>query len=140
MSASPQLASADTLVLPFKNFGGSDIAAGLGVLADTSNVPVGDYAGGIVLPTNGGGVVGTLGVTVERIPAGGTGRVRVYGVSVCTANGSITYGTPVQISDTSAKLGYVKTCGSATVMLGIALDGASDGQLVRVLHSIAKNA
>jgi hypothetical protein len=140
MSASPQLGTIDVQVLTFHNFGVSDIAAGVGVLADTGNLPVGDLAGGIVLPTASGGVVGTLGVTVERIPAGRSGRVRTKGVSVCAADGSITYGTTVQISDTSAKLGRVKTCGSGVIQLGTALDGAVDGELVRVEHNVARNS
>jgi hypothetical protein len=140
MSSSVQLGSVDTLVLTYHNFGASDIAAGLGVLTDTANPPVGDYAGGIVLPTVSGSVAGTLGVTVERIPAGRSGRVRVSGVSVMTADGTIAYGANVQIATDSGKLGYAKTCAAATEQLGIALDAATDGQLVRVAHALANNA
>lgn len=141
MSTSPQLGSTDVLVGTFHNFSTTtDIAAGLGVLADTSHLPSTDFAGGIILPANSGGVVGTLGVTMEKIPAGRTGRVRLSGVSVCTAEGSVTYGTPVQISDTSGKNGWVKTCGATTVQLGIAIDpSGGDGELVRVVHTVSKN-
>lgn len=135
-----QFGSIDVLVDTFHNYGGTDIPAGVGVLADTSNPPSGDNAGGIVIPTASGGVVGTLGVTVENIKAGKTGRVRLQGVSVCTANGSITYGTAVQISDTASHLGEVKTCGAGITQLGVALNEVSAGELVRVFHSVARNA
>jgi Uncharacterized conserved protein (DUF2190) len=140
MTTSVQLGTVDTLVDTFHNFGASDIAAGLGVLSDSANPPAGDNAGGIVLPTVSGSVVGTLGVTCERIPAGRSGRVRVLGISVMTASGSIAYGANVQISTTTAELGYAKTCASGTPQLGIALDVATDGQLVRVAHALANNA
>lgn len=126
--------------LTFKNYGGSDIAAGLAVLADTSHPPSGDVPGGVVLPTASGGVAGTIGITVEIIKAGGTGRVRVLGGYPCTANGTITYGDIVQASDTSAKLGWAKTCGAATRQLGIAMCGASNGEVVQVFVFPAANA
>lgn len=140
MSASVQLGSVDTCVLTFHNFGVADIAAGLGVLSDAANPPATDFAGGIVLPTISGSVAGTVGVTVERIPAGRSGRVRVAGISVMTADGTIAYGANVQIATDASKLGFAKTCAAATPQLGIAIDAATDGQLVRVLHALANNA
>lgn len=138
--AANELGSHLVLDLTFKNFGVTDIAAGLGVLADAGHVPAGDAPGGVLLPTNGGGVAGTIGVTVELIKAGATGRVRVLGVYPCTAAGTVTYGGIVQIQDVTAHLGQVKTCIAATRQLGMALDTATDGQQVRVLIIPAANA
>jgi hypothetical protein len=126
--------------LPCKNYGGSDIGPGLGVLIDTGNLAGPDAAPGVVLPTNSGGVVGTLGITVETIYAGKVGRVRVAGAYPVVAHGSVTAGTYVQLSDTTAHLGQVKTCLSATEQIGQALNGASDGDPVLVLICKAKNA
>jgi hypothetical protein len=126
--------------LTFKNFGASAIEAGLAVLVDGSNVIPTNAVGGIVLPTASGGVAGTLGVTVERIPAGGIGRVRVAGVIQCKANGTVTYGQIVQASDTTAKLGWVKTCGAGTRQIGLALATAADGEFLPVLIAHAVNA
>lgn len=134
------LGTVDVLVQTFHNFTGSDIAAGLAVLTDAANPPTGDFAGGVVLPTASGGVAGTLGVTVERIPAGKSGPVRLSGISVCIANGTIVYGAPVQISDTTSKLGWVKALVAATEQLGKALCPAADSDLVLVFHSLANNA
>jgi hypothetical protein len=120
--------------LTFKNNGGTDIAAGLGVLIDSSNDR------GILLPTASGGVVGTIGVTLDAIPAGKTGRVRVYGTAVCTSHGAVTRGTILQISDTTAHLGQVKTCGAGVAQLGVALNSADDANPVEVLLFLAKNA
>ena len=128
------------LDLTFKNYGVTDIAAGVGVLADTAHLGDESNAPGIVVPTASGGIVGTLGVTVTPIPAGGTGRVRLAGVSTCIADGTVTFGTAVQISDTASHLGQVKTCGAGLVQLGIAVTGATDGLPVNILHSIARNA
>lgn len=136
--AANELGSYPVLDFTFKNATASTIAANLAVLASTA--PTGDTPGCVVLPTASGGVVGTIGVTVEAIPAGGVGRVRVYGIIPCTANGTVTFGEHVQVSDTSAKLGWVKTCGAATQQLGKALDTATNGQQVRVLLMMAANA
>lgn len=127
--------------IPFHNYGGSDIGAGLAVLLDTSNPGgTGDKVPGVVLPTASGGVAGQIGVTVNAIPAGKTGLVRVYGVAVCTANGTVTIGETVMTSDTTSKLGYVKTQTTAGAQLGVAIGSATDGNQVQVLLHLAKNA
>lgn len=120
--------------IPFHNYGGSDIDAGLAVLLDASN------DGGIVLPTASGGVTGSVGVTVDKVSAGTSGRVQVLGVAVCKAAGSVTAGDEVMISDTTAKLGWVKTKTAGGIGLGQALNSAADGFPVRVLLSHAVNA
>jgi hypothetical protein len=120
--------------LPFTNFGVTDIPANLGVLLDPNN----DY--GIVLPSSGGGVAGSIGVTREIIKAGTTGKVRVYGTSVMKANGTITRGNEVQISDTASKLGWAKAKGAGIAGCGVALISAADTDPVLVLLSHAANA
>ena len=65
--AANELGSYPVLDLTFKNATASTIAANLAVLASTA--PTGDTPGCVVLPTASGGVVGTIGVTVEAIPA-----------------------------------------------------------------------
>lgn len=125
--------------LPFHNYGASDIGAGLGVLADTSNPGTASLAPGIVLPSIGGGVAKTIGVTVNTIPAGKGGLVRVYGVSVCTASGTVTYGETVQLDDTSGKLGWVKTHLTDQAQLGVAMGTAANSEQVRVMHFLAIN-
>ncbi len=123
-----------------RNAGGTAIAAGLGVLFDTSHLNTGDLAPAVALPTNGGGVVGSAGITVDAIPAGGTGRVRFLGAYPVTAYGSITYGTTLQIADTTAHLGQVKTCVATVEQIGQAMNGASDGEPVLVWIAKAKNS
>lgn len=120
--------------LSFKNNSGSDILAGVGVLIDPSNDR------GVLAPTASGGVVGTIGITLETIPAGKWGRVRCYGSAIGTAHNAVTRGTVVQISDTASHLGQIKTCGAGVAQLGIALNSAADGDPVEVLLFLAKNA
>jgi hypothetical protein len=124
------------------NYGGSDIPANTAVLIDTTNVQSGDKNPGVVVPSSGGGVVGTLGITVETIKANAAsaGRVAVVGVIQATADGSITAGGYVQASDTSTKMGRVKAKGAGLEQLGQALNTASDGQLVLVLLCKAATA
>ena len=128
--------------LPFFNYSVTDIPSGTAVLMDAANPASGDSPGGVVIPTGSGGVVGTIGVTIETIVANAAqpGRVRVNGVALCTSDGSITTGTEVQASDTGGKVGRVKTCAAATTQLGIALNTTVDGDILRVLIAVAKNA
>lgn len=124
----------------FHNYGGSDISANLGVLADTSNVGDQDNPPGIVLPTASGGQAKSLGITVETIKAGKSGRVRVFGSVTCTASGTVTFGEFVKIDDTTAKLGWVSTAGSAKEQVGQAFGTATDGNKVEVFICKALNA
>jgi hypothetical protein len=124
----------------FKNYGVSDIEAGLGVLADTSNLGDQDNPPGIVLPTASGGQAKSLGVTVEKIRAGKSGRVRLLGSITCTAAGTVTYGEYVKISDTMSKLGWVATAGSAAEQIGQALGTSTDGTKVEIWLCKALNA
>lgn len=132
------------VVVTMKNYGVTDIPSNLGVLFDTAHVQTGgDASPGCVVPTASGGVANTAGVTMEIIPAGGTGRVAFNGVCPMTANGTITAGGYVQVSDTALKLGYALARGAlgATVeQLGQAVSSATDGQQVLIFLSKAATA
>lgn len=119
--------------LPFKNYGGSAIGAGLAVKLDTGNVPSGTNPAGVVVTTSD---VGAIGVTLESIPAGKMGRVRCYGVAAATAGGTITVGQYVM----SAASGNVVAQTAGLYGLGYALSGAANTEIVRVLLAVAKNA
>lgn len=119
--------------LPVKNYGGSDIAAGKVVKADTSNPASGSDLPGVAVAT---GTTGVLGIAVETIPAGGTGRVRFLGAYPTTADGSITYGGFVE----GASGGKAKALESGARAFGIALSTASDGEPVLVWMAPANNA
>lgn len=118
--------------VPYKNYGLVDIAAGAGVLFDGTNEGTFTDAAGIVLPTAAGGVAKTAGVTVERIPAGGTGRVRMLGGAVCVANATLNPGDLVQIDDTAAHMGEVKAAAATNETLGKCLSAAVAGDPVLV--------
>lgn len=129
------------------NYGSSDIGPGLIVLVDTTNQFTPALPMGVALPTNGGGVVGTFGITIDTLYAkpstqahGVAGRVRTLGVYPVLANGAITAGGYVQASDTAAKLGYAKACGAATEQIGQAMNTVADGENCFVLICKAKNA
>lgn len=132
--------------IPCANYGAVDIEAGLIVLIDTSNLVSTTQPPGVVLPTASGGVVGTFGITVDKLYAITStgvvkpGRVRKLGSYPVIANGSITAGGYVQASDTTAKLGYAKACGAATEQIGQAMNSVSDGEICHVWIAQAKNA
>jgi hypothetical protein len=108
------------------NAGNADIPTGTAVIMDPAN------DGAVIVPASGGGVAGTCGITIDNIPFGGRGRVRMLGCAVATADGGISRGAYVQVSDTNAKMGRVKTCGAATEMLGQVFETAVDGDPVEV--------
>jgi hypothetical protein len=118
--------------LPFKNYSGSDIPSGTGVLFDTVNKGDVNNAAGIVVPTAAGGVVKTAGVTIERIPAGQSGRVRMLGAAVCVASGTLNPGDFVQVDDTGGLLGNVKAIAATNEILGRVLSAAVVGDPVLV--------
>jgi len=116
-----------------KNYGGTDIAAGYGVLFDGTNKGDAQNPPGIVLPTASGGVAKTCGVTLETIKAGGTGRVRMMGGAVAAvANATLTPGALVQISDVTAHLGEIIAAASTNEILGKALSDAVAGDPILV--------
>lgn len=122
--------------IPFKNATGSDIAAGIAVVMDTT-------AGRVMHvkpPAAAGSVAGSIGITVEAIANGKVGRVRCVGAAVATAHGTINPGEGVQIENASGHEGKVIVCGAATTQLGRALTAAVDGDQVLVLVGVATNA
>lgn len=113
----------------------ADIAAGNVVKLDTTNVVSGSQR-------HIGALLGTaaaypLGVAMENIPNGKTGRVRPIGVAQVVASGAITAGAVVA-AGASAKVA-AQSAGQA--QLGVALTAtAADGDKLLVAISIAKNA
>lgn len=125
----------------------TDIPANRGVLLDTSNQISTSYPRGVVLPTASGGVAGTFGVTVDQLykrPSSSlgprVGRVAVAGLISVPADGAITAGNYVQISDTSGKEGYVKVAGAGIQQLGQAEKTVADGEMCPVRITKARNA
>lgn len=116
----------------FKNYGGTAIAAGKAVIFDAANVGDANNPPGVVLPTAAGGVALTCGVTLEIIPAGGLGRVRMLGGAVGTANGTLHPGTLVKIDDAAGQLGNINVATSTAEILGKALSDAVAGDPVLV--------
>ena len=118
--------------LPARNAGLTDIPANTFVLVDTANPPTNDDVLAVVVPSDGGGVVGTFGITRTIIKAGATGSVCCLGGEVVKADGVITVGDYVQASDTTAKMGRAKTKGAGVESGGRALNSAADGEDVLV--------
>jgi hypothetical protein len=119
--------------IPVKNYGGSDIAAGLVVKYDTTN------PGGTNLPR---GVVITsddtlaMGITVTVIPAGKMGLVRTLGQGIATASATIHVGQ-VLMSDAAGKV-LPQTV--TKYQIGIAASEALNGDFVAVDIARAKNS
>lgn len=123
--------------LPFYNYSGADIPAGISVSIDATNT-IGtnpNYGIGIILPAASGNAV--VGVTMEVIKAASYGRVRCGGIAQTTANGAITAGTFV---DATITTGFAKVHVAAKAQLGLALSTAADGDPVLVLVVPALNA
>lgn len=125
----------------------ADIAANRIVLLDTTNLMTTQLPRGVVLPTAGGGVVGTFGVTVEtlyRRPSATlgprVGRVAVSGGISVPADGAITAGQYVQASDTLGKEGYAKVAGAGIQQIGQAETTVADGEMVFIRIDKARNA
>lgn len=102
----------------FKNYGGTAIPAGAGVLYDGTNKGDANNPPGVVLPTAAGGVAKTCGVTLEIIPAGGVGRVVTRGEAVAVSNATLTPGALVQIDDSAGNEGKIKAATSTNELLG----------------------
>ena len=128
------------------NYGATSIPINRIVLVDTANPMSPSKPMGVKLPTAGGGVAGTYGVTVDELfpprDDGSTrpGRVAVLGAIRVLADGAITAGEYVQASDTISKLGYAKVCGAGIQQIGQAKTTAADGEYVLILIDKARNA
>lgn len=124
-----------------------DIPANRIVLLDTTNQMTTSLPRGVVLPTAGGGVAGTYGVTTEILykrPSATlgprVGTVAVEGAIGVPADGAITAGDYVQASDTIAKLGYAKLCGAGIQEIGQAENTVADGEICYIRLCKARNA
>jgi hypothetical protein len=121
--------------LPFTNFGATAIPEDRGVVLDPNN----DH--GIVLPAAGGPVAGAIGVTMDRITAGATGRVRCLGTKRVFADGPINRGEDVALSSTAGKEGFVRVAAAPGVgVVGRALMAAADGEALAIWLFLSKNA
>jgi len=135
------LGTIDVLVATFHNFGTVAIPANTVVIPDPANPPTGDFAGGVIVPLTTSTIDGSFGgVTVESIPPGRSGPVRLMGVSVVTAAAAINYGQNVQASLTAGFLGQVAPCAAGTAQLGYALAPAAAGDILPIFHAPANNA
>lgn len=104
------------------NYGGSDIAAFQAVEIDTSNTGTSQNPPGIVLATVAASTIQMpVGITMETIKAGRSGRVQILGGAVCTADGAINYGQWVEPSNASSKLGRVRLATGAAPAMGFCL-------------------
>lgn len=119
----------------------TDIPDQTGVLLDTTNELGATQNMGVLIPSSSGGWAGQIGITVGAIKAGSIGRVRVYGIALGIAEGAITAGGRVRVSDTNAKMGHIKACGNGDSQIGIALNTTTtDGDPVLVLLGRSFNA
>jgi len=134
-----QLSTAPGLLdFPFMNNTGSDIAAGLAVVVDSTNaLSSSNTVDGVSvkLPAADGAL--GVGVTMEVIKAGNFGRVRTGGQAAGTASGAITAGAAVMVESATGK---IKASGAGNAQIGIALTTAADGDPVLVQIVPAKNA
>lgn len=116
-----------------KNYGVSDIAAGLAVKYDTSNPGGSGLPRGVILTASD---VGAMGVAVTTIPAGKTGVVRTMGQAVATASGTLHVGD-ICMTDSAGKV-LAQTAGK--YQLGIVASEAVANDAVLVDIARAKNA
>lgn len=131
-----QLAGTYVLDIPCHNYSSSvDLAANVAVILDTSNTggTGTNPAPGVTLPASN---AKPFGFTVSKIPFGKTGLVRVYGVAVATASGTIHVGDILMTDSAGAVL--PQTTGLAQI--GLALSEAVSTDTVLVLIDRAKNA
>ncbi|WP_394847392.1 DUF2190 family protein [Pendulispora brunnea] len=119
--------------LPFRNYGTNDIASNIAVLIDANPANI----MGVTVPQTDAPVTRGIGITLERIPAGKTGRVRCIGAAVATASAAITAGDPVQIDSAVFQEGHVKLAAAGAPKIGIALTtaGALDAVCVLLTHA-----
>lgn len=125
----------------------TDIPANRIVLLDTTNQMTTNQPRGVVLPTAGGGVAGTFGITAEILykrPSATlgprVGRIVTEGGINVPADGPITAGQYVQASDTLGKEGYAKVAGAGIQQVGQAETTAADGEMCFIRVDKARNA
>ena len=125
--------------LPVKNAGLTDIPAAVCVHIDGANlIPTVDSTC-VVRPTTSATVLQPLGITLEVIKAGGTGRIRTQGVAPLLASGTVTAGDIVMSGTVSTKEGYGATQTTALPQVGQALSTATDSNTFLCLIAKAFN-
>lgn len=127
-----QLGGVQLLDLPVKNFTGSDIPDGTALIFDVANLATSNLPAGVVTSTGTTGIGFASGV----IPTGKTGLMRVYGIAVAIAGGTI---NPNDVLMTNAS-GQVVTQTAAAPQVGYCLSAAVATDKVQVLISRSKNA
>lgn len=122
---------------PFHNYGVTDIVPNVAVKVDASNDLSANSKGIGIAVIATAATDAPIGVTLETIPAGGSGRVRTQGIVQMFADGAITAGAYVDASATSLKVGFAKAHVSGQCTVGIALNATtSDSDLVLVLLAL----
>jgi hypothetical protein len=124
------------LEIPVINLTGTDIGANVAVRLDGSNKMTNSLTSAtgiaIALPATGGNPSPCIGLTVETIKNGLTGRVAgpgQIGLGVC--DGAVTQGDSVDAS--AAVAGRIKAHTAAKFSLGLALTDGADGDTIPVL-------
>lgn len=126
---------------PFLNKSGADIAADTPVTLDTTISDALSSDTGIKIKANvtGGNPSLCVGVAIDTIPNGGTGRVRCFGpISNVKCDGAVTVGTTVDASASVAGRVAAHTAGKA--QLGLALVTGADGETIPIMLGFALNA
>lgn len=130
--------------IPVLNYGGTAIPSNTAVLFDTT---VGNV-NGVVIPSSGGGVAGTAGITMSTIPAlangiPGSGTVRRAGCANVIMDGAVTAGQYVRADDTASHLGQAKAVTAAgttaSEILGQARLTTADGDPCPILLNLQFN-
>lgn len=115
-----------------KNLGSTDIAAKAIVIFDSNATT--DPA--VKMATAAGSTIGTYGVAVDTIKAGGSGRVCILGPAIAVASGAVAGGDIVLMDTTSGKVGRAKAAADAVAhvgaTLGKALCAGADGDDIEV--------
>ena len=125
-----QLGGISVIDYTVKNTSGSDIGAGLAVKMDGSNLPGAGVPMGVVL--TGAADTQFLGVTVEAIPNGKTGRVRIMGVVPAVCSAAIAPGTESRVKVDAA--GKFLTATTGLPYAGFAISATSaTGEMVNVI-------
>jgi hypothetical protein len=121
--------------IPLTNYGPTEIPADRGVVLDANR------DSGILLPAAGGPVLGAIGITVDRMPSGATGRVRCLGTKTAMADGPINRGDDVQLSSVAGREGYVRAAQAPGAgVVGRALMTVGDGDPIAIWMFLSKNA
>lgn len=119
-----------------KNYSVTDIPPNTGVTWDTAT----GHINGCIIPATSAGPNASCGITVDRIPAGKTGRVAIGGTATGNSNATLAAGDVVDIDTTSGNEGKIKAHASGAMSLGFACHACVAGDAVEVLVQVSPNA